>query len=328
MLPLHRLRPDLGRVLARLVALIVLAALAATGCGGSAGGRSDASVPGPDTVRVVATTTVLADLVANVAGSRAVVSSLVPAGGVVETFDPSPSDVADVADADLIVVNGLGLDGWAVDLIEDSGSTARVVRLAEDLEGVEYISEETEEAPASSESDAVEGINPHLWLNVAYARRYVDRIEEALTAADAEGVTEFRSNAEGYDAKLADLDRSVRERLAAIPAENRRIVSFHEAFPYFAAAYDLEVVGVVVGVPGQDPSAGEIAALVDAIRASGARAVFGEAQFDPQLARAIAEEADVKVETGLYNDSLGDAPADSYIGMMQLNADRIEAALR
>lgn len=322
MIPSSRLRLDLPGSLLRSVLLVSLSAFAVTACGGSAGREPGPSTAEPAPIRVVATTTVLADLVANVAGSRAMVSSLVPAGGVVETFDPSPSDVAAVAQADLIVMNGLGLDEWAVDLIEDSGTTARVVELAEDLEGVDYLE------GGEHEDGHGDGVNPHLWLNVAYARLYAARIVETLVEADPAGAAAFRSGAQGYDARLAELDRSVRDRLAAIPAENRRIVSFHEAFPYFAAAYDLEVVGVVVEVPGQDPSAGEIAGLVDAIRASGARAVFGEAQFDPRLARAIAEEADVKVETGLYNDSLGDPPADSYLGMMELNAERIEAALR
>ena len=105
-------------------------------------------------------------------------------------------------------------------------------------------------------------------------------------------------------------------------------MSFHEAFPYFANAYGLEIVGSVIGVPGQDPSAGEVAALVDAIRASGAKAVFTEAQFNPDLAKAIADEAGVAVESDLYNDSLGDPPVDTYEGLIRWDVERIVAALR
>jgi zinc/manganese transport system substrate-binding protein/manganese/iron transport system substrate-binding protein len=303
----------IGRTLrARLGAGFAAAVVAvlAVACGGPGSSTAD-----PGALRVVATTTVLADLVANVGGSRISVTSLVPKGGEVHTFDPSPGDVADLSDADLVVMNGLGLDDWLVDLVEGSGSTAEVLRLGEDLPGVEYI-------------DEGGAVNPHLWLDISFARRYVDRIAETLADVDPDGADDHRAAAAAYAAELDALDAAIRERMDAIPAENRRIVSFHEAFPYFARAYGLEVVGVVVDAPGQDPSAGEIAALVEAIRSSGARAVFGEAQFSDKLARAIAEEAGVPVETRLYNDSLGDAPADDYVGMMEWNAERIEAALR
>ncbi len=293
---------------ALLVALLV-AFLVAT-CGG---GRAGSAAPS-GAIRVVATTTVLADLVANAGGDRVAVRSLVPKGGEVHTFDPSPGDIAAVAEAELIVMNGLGLDEWAIDLIEGSGSEAAVVRLAEDLDGVTYL-----------EGDhADEGANPHLWLNVEYASLYVARIAEALEQVGPGAA----AGAAAYRTKLATLHDGIGGRMAAIPEPDRRIVSFHEAFPYFAQAYGLEVVGVVVESPGQDPSAGEIAALVEAIRESGAKAVFSEAQFNPRLAETIAAEAGVEVESGLQNDSLGDPPADSYIGMMEANVDRIEAALR
>jgi zinc/manganese transport system substrate-binding protein/manganese/iron transport system substrate-binding protein len=271
----------------RLVAVVLALAIALAGCSGQPGG----SGAGENGTTVVATTTVLADLVAKVGGDGVDVRSLVPAGGEVHTFDPSPGDVTAVAEADLIVMNGLGLDEWALELVEGSGSDAVIVELAEDLEGVEYVDAgEHEEEPGHEEGEhGHEGgdhdANPHLWLNVAYAALYVDRIAEALAQLDPE----LQTNATAYRAELEDLHEEIADRMAAIPEANRRIVSFHEAFPYFAAAYGLEVVGVIVDAPGQDPSAGEIAALVDAIRESGARAVFAEAQFDPRLAETVAE---------------------------------------
>jgi zinc/manganese transport system substrate-binding protein/manganese/iron transport system substrate-binding protein len=301
------------RAVPLLAAALVTAVLSA--CGAAAGSAA------PDaTLRVVATTTVLADLVANVGGERVEVRSLVPKGGEVHTFDPSPGDIAAVAEADVIVMNGLGLDEWAVDLVDGAGSDAEVVELAEDLDGVEYI-----EDPDDADHG---GANPHLWLDVSYAALYVDRIRDALIAADPDSAAAVEAAVAAYRDRLEALDAEIAGRMAALPEENRRIVSFHEAFPYFAQAYGLEVVGVVVESPGQDPSAGEIAALVEAIRESGAKAVFSEAQFNPRLAETIAAEAGVEVESGLQNDSLGDPPADSYIGMMEANVDRIEAALR
>ena len=320
---LHRLLP------AHALAAILTVAVA---CGGAMPGTTDAPAP----LRVVATTTVLADLVGNVGGPHVAVTSLVPKGGEVHTFDPSPGDIASLAAADLVVTNGLGLDEWVRDLVQGSGTTATVIELAEDLEGVEYLAgeehgeEDDHDDPGHEEPDGDhdEEFNPHLWLNVEYAGRYVGRIADALASVDPTNDEAYRANADAYGKELASLHASIGERIKALPADNRRIVSFHEAFPYFAAAYGIEVIGVVVEVPGQDPSARQIAALVEAIRSSGARAVFGEAQFDDRLARAIAQDAGVTVETRLYNDSLGDPPADSYIGMMKWNADRIEAALR
>jgi ABC-type Zn uptake system ZnuABC Zn-binding protein ZnuA len=293
-----------------------VAALLLAACGSPAAAPTGPT-PEPGALRVVTTTTVLADLVASVGGPKVAVRSLVPKGGEVHTFDPSPSDVAHLTDADLVVANGLGLDGWLSDLAVDAGATAPIVVLGEDLPGVDYLAGDDPDEP----------VNPHLWLDVSNARAYVARLAEALAQADPADRAAYESGALAYDAELADLDTWIRGRIATVPIADRAIVSFHEAFPYLARAYGLEIVGVVVDAPGQDPSAGQIAALVDAIRAAGVKAVFGEAQFSDKLVRTIAEETGARVETSLYNDSLGDAPADTYVGMMRWNVERIVAAL-
>jgi ABC-type Zn uptake system ZnuABC Zn-binding protein ZnuA len=298
----------------RAVALVLLATVAA--CGGSPASPSGPT-PEPGALRVVTTTTVLADLVASVGGPKVDVRSLVPKGGEVHTFDPSPSDVAHLTDADLILANGLGLDEWLTNLAADAGATAAIVKLGEDLPGVDYIAGEEPGEP----------VNPHLWLDVSNAGAYVTRIADALAAADPTDAAAYEATALAYGAELTDLDAWIRGRIATVPPGDRKLVSFHEAFPYLARAYGLEIVGVVVDAPGQDPSAGQIAALVDAVRAAGVKAVFGEAQFSDKLVRTIAEETGARVETNLYNDSLGDPPADSYVGMMRWNVERIVAAL-
>jgi zinc/manganese transport system substrate-binding protein/manganese/iron transport system substrate-binding protein len=277
---------------------------------------SSGTIPPDTSVRVVATTTVFADLVGQVGGAEVSVRSLVPAGGEPHTFDPRPSDVIAFADADLVVLNGLGLDDWVVELVGEAGSDAVVVHLGEDLPGAVYIQDESG------------GLNPHLWLNVAYARSYLDRIAEALADVDPHGAGGYRQRATAYAAELDELDTYAREQLAAIPAGQRRIVSFHDAFPYFAAAYGLEVVGTVVSAPGQDPSAGQVAALIDAIRESGARAILSEAQFPSELAEQIAAETGATVIADLYTDSLGEAPGDTYLGMVRWDVNRIVDALR
>jgi manganese/iron transport system substrate-binding protein len=306
-----RRRPRLG-LSAVLLSLMLVA------CAGGGNNGPDGATPDSGALRVVATTTVFADLVAQVGGEGVVVTSLVPMGGEVHTFDPSPSDVVRVAEAQLVVMNGLGLDDWLADVVADAGSTAPILKLGEDLEGVEYLGDDHD----------AEAANPHLWLDVAHARRYAARIGAALAAADPGGAAGYESGAAAYDARLGELDAEIRSRLGEVPQSHRQVVSFHEAFPYFAAAYGLEIVGVIIDAPGQDPSAGEIAELVGAIRSSGARAVFTEAQFSPDVAQTVAAEAGVAVVRDLHTDSLGDAPATTYLGMMRSNVDKVVEALR
>lgn len=314
----------------RTAALVVTTALLAAAC------TPAASAPPADedgALAVVVTTTVLGDLVERVGGDGVVVTSLVPKGGEVHTYDPRPSDLVTVADASLVVMNGLGLDEWLGGLATDAGTSAPVVRLGEELEGVTYLAGgehgHGDEGEAGGEEHADEaGVNPHLWLDVTIATRYVERIADALASIDPAGADGYRERAAAERASLAELDAWVRERVATIPAERRAFVSFHDALPYYAAAYGLEIVGVVVEAPGQEPSAGEIADLVAAIRAAGVRAVFSESQFDPALARTLADEAGATVVADLYTDTLGDPPVDSYEGLIRWNTDRIVEALR
>jgi ABC-type Zn uptake system ZnuABC Zn-binding protein ZnuA len=266
----------------------------------------------------VATTSVFADLVQQVGGSHVNASSLVPPGGEVHTFDPTPADIARVADADLIVTNGLGLDDWVADLARDSGTRAPVLVLGKDLEGVTYLA-----------GDGPEGtVNPHLWMDVNNAIHYAVRIGDELARIDPRHADAYASSTKAYTQRLTELDGWVRERIATVPEARRKIVSFHDALPYFAQAYGLEIVGTVIDAPGQDPSAGEIADLIEAIRASGATALFGEAQFNPDLATTIAEEVGINVVTDLYTDSLGDPPADSYDGLIRSDVDKVVEAVK
>jgi ABC-type Zn uptake system ZnuABC Zn-binding protein ZnuA len=299
------------RALARLGLSVVV--LTAAACSAGAGPTGDST-----RLRVVATTTVLADLVRQVGGSRVSVDSLVPKGGEVHTFDPRPADAVRLAAARLVVANGLGLDDWLTQLVADAGSTAPVLLLGEDQAGVEYV---------TGGHDGGD-VNPHLWLDAGNARAYAARIATALAGADPGGAEAYGTTGADVDARLAELDAEIRTALSEVPVAKRRVVSFHEAFPYFAAAYDLEIVGVIVDAPGQDPSAGEVASLVAEIRASGVRAVLAEAQFNPELAETVAAEAGVRVVSELYSDSLGDPPLDTYDGMMRWNAQRIVEALR
>ena len=297
---------------------LVALALVLAACGLRSPATVPTSSPDADAIRVVATTTVLADMVAQVGGTRVDVHSLVPKGGEVHTFDPTPADVERITHADLIVRNGLGLDDWLGALVEDAGTPAPVIALGEGLDGVTYL--EGEGGPGS--------VNPHAWMDVANGSRYADRIEAALQTADPPHADGFAQRADAYRASLATLDVQIRERLAAIPPEDRAVVSFHDAFPYFAAAYGLTIVGTVVDAPGQDPSAGAIGDLIREMRTSGVKVIFSEAQFNDALVQAIASDAGAVVVNDLYDDTLGDPPADTYAGMMAQNADKVVEAVR
>jgi ABC-type Zn uptake system ZnuABC Zn-binding protein ZnuA len=296
-----------GRLL--VLALVALALLAA-GCGRGPG-PSDATA---GRIRVVATTTILADIVRQVGGDRVTVESLVPKGGEAHTFDPTPSDVRRVVEADLIVMNGLGLDGWLLGLIEDAGATAPVVALGEGLPTDRYVRDGGQ-------------VNPHLWLDVANGRAYATRVATELEGIDPAHASQIAASATAYDARLASLDGDIRARLAAIPAADRAVISFHDAFPYFARAYGLTIDGTVVDAPGQDPSAAQVESLIAEIRAKGVRAILAEAQFSDKLVRAIADESGATVVSNLYTDSVGDAPVDTYEAVMRWDADRLVGVL-
>jgi ABC-type Zn uptake system ZnuABC Zn-binding protein ZnuA len=192
-----------------------------------------------------------------------------------------------------------------------------VIRLAEGLEGVTYLT--------GGQGNAA--VNPHLWLNVAYAAKYAERIAGALAAADPDHAADYEAGGSAYAKVLADLDAKARTTLGAIPAANRTVISFHDAFPYFAAAYGLTVDGTIVDAPGQDPSAAKVAELVTVIKDKGIRAIFAEAQFNEDLVRTIADETGATVVSDLYTDSVGDAPQDTYAGMMAWNIEQVARAL-
>jgi ABC-type Zn uptake system ZnuABC Zn-binding protein ZnuA len=295
--------------------LVPLAALALVGCSAPSGSSGPS---GGSRLSVVTTTTVLGDLISKVGGDLVTVTSLVPANADVHTFEPSPTDIRAVVGARLLVMNGLGLDDWLRDTIVNAAANATpLLQLGTDLPGVD---------PLPGEDPGTQ--NPHLWMSVPYAELYVDRIAAELSQVDAAHKNDYDRQAAAYKARLVTLDQHVRDQIATIPAANRRLVTFHDAFPYFAREYGIEIVGVAVEAPGQDPSAGEIAALIRAIKAAGVKAIFSESQFPTQLVDQIARETGATVVATLYDDALGDPPITSYEAVIQWDVDQLVQALR
>ncbi|MFM7503906.1 MAG: metal ABC transporter substrate-binding protein [Candidatus Limnocylindrus sp.] len=320
---------------AALASLVLVA-----GCNGSAASPSPSeSSEAPADYTVIATTSVFADLAQLALGDNVTIETIIPAGVDVHTFEPSPADAQKLAGADLIVMNGLGLDEWALSLLEAAGKSEEdVLELAEGidesnawvyLEGEEHHDEEGEEhSEEEGDEHAHGGIDPHIWLDPKGAAIYVERIAARVAAELPERAAEIESARDAGLADIAALDEELRVGFAAIDASVRKIVTFHDAFGYFARAYEIEIVGVAVEAPGQEPSAKEIAALIDAIKAAGVTSVFSEAQFPSKVLDQVAAETGATVLANLYSDALGDAPANSYLGAMRANASAILASFK
>ena len=320
---------------AALASLVLVA-----GCNGSAASPSpsESSEAAAD-YTVIATTSVFADLAQLALGNNVTIETIVPAGVDVHTFEPSPADAQKLAGADLIVMNGLGLDEWALSLLEAAGKSEEdVLELAEGidesnawvyLEGEEHDEEEGEEhSEEEGEEHGHGGTDPHIWLDPKGAAIYVNRIAARVAAELPERAAAIESARDAGLAEIAALDEELRVGFTAVEASARKIVTFHDAFGYFARAYGIEIVGVAVEAPGQEPSAKEIAALIDAIKAAGVTSVFSEAQFPSKVLDQVAAETGATVLGNLYSDALGDAPANSYLGAMRANASAILASFK
>jgi zinc/manganese transport system substrate-binding protein len=264
-------------------------------------------------LNVVASFSILGDLVRNVGGDRVDVTTLVGPDGDVHVYTPAPADAKRVADARLVFINGLGLEGWLPRLVQSSGGKAAVVIATDGI------------APHKIGSEA----DPHAWQSVVNARIYVRNISEALAAADPTDAAVFRANADRYTAQLDQLDREVRAAVERIPPGHRKVISTHDAFGYFAAAYGIEFIAPLGVSTESEPSARDIAAIVSQIRAGKIPAVFFENISDPRLMRQIAAETGATIGGTLYSDSLsgekGDAP--TYIDMVRHNIKALTSAL-
>jgi zinc/manganese transport system substrate-binding protein len=266
-----------------------------------------------DRLKVVASFSILGDLVQNVGGDRVEVSTLVGPNSDVHVYEPAPADAKKIADAKLVVINGLGLEGWLPRLVQSSGSKAAIVTASDGV------------VPLTSGSAA----DPHAWQSVPNAKIYVANIRDALVAADPGDAGAFRANAEGYLAKLDQLDRDVREAMAQIPPARRKVISTHRAFGYFAAAYGVEFIAPSGVSTDSEASARDIADIITQIRVAKIPAVFVENISDPRLIQRISAETGAGIGGMLYSDGLTDEKGDAptYIDMVRHNIRALNHAL-
>jgi zinc/manganese transport system substrate-binding protein len=263
-------------------------------------------------LNVVASFSILGDFVRNVGGDRVSVTTLVGPNGDVHVYTPAPADAKKIADAKLVIINGLGLEGWLPRLVQSSGSKAVIVTATNGI------------APLKIGADA----DPHAWQSVANAKIYVTNIRDALVAADPAREI-YRANTETYLAKLDALDREVREAIAQIPPARRKVISTHKAFGYFAAAYGIDFIAPLGVSTESEPSARDIAGIIIQVRTAKIPAVFLENISDPRLIQRIAAETGARVGGTLYSDSLTDEKGDAptYIELIRHNIKALTSAL-
>jgi zinc/manganese transport system substrate-binding protein len=264
-------------------------------------------------LNVVASFSILGDFVKNVGGDRVDVTTLVGPDGDVHVYTPAPADARKVAEARLLVINGLGLEGWLPRLVQSSGGKAEIVTATKGI------------TPRSIGAAA----DPHAWQSAANAKIYVANIGDALAAADPANAGVYRAHAEAYLAQLDALDREVRDAVARIPAAHRKVISTHDAFGYFAAAYGIAFIAPLGVSTESEASARDIAAIITQIKTMQIPAVFLENISDPRLIRRISAETGAGIGGTLYSDSLtgekGDAP--TYIDLVRHNIKALTSAL-
>jgi ABC-type Zn uptake system ZnuABC Zn-binding protein ZnuA len=263
-------------------------------------------------IKVLAAESFLADIAQQVAGDRTHVDALIPAGLDPHSFEPTPREMAKVADCDLLIISGAGLEEWLKGILINIGGSKKIMEASAGLQ--------------STNGD------PHFWLDPINVVAYVNNIRDALISIDAQGQTAYTANADVYIRQLQELDAWIKDQVRKIPSAQRLLVTNHEALGYFAARYGFQVVGSLIPSLSTEasPSAQQLAQLTDAIRSTTAKVIFLDVGNNPQLAEQIASETKARVITELYSESLSPAAghAPTYIAMMKYNVSIIVSALQ
>lgn len=304
--------------MALLIACASVSLAGMTGC--DPGALPDRSRP-----QVVTTVSPITDIARNVAAGAADVVGVVPEGVDSHTFEPTTDAARSVAEARLILVNGLGLDERVVDLARASAPDGTPIYALGDhaLDGSEYVFDFS--FPKSGGRP-----NPHLWMSVPLAIEYAGLIADQLAKVDESSAAVYRANLKDYVAELEDLDSVIRESVATVPPANRSLLTYHDSFAYFAREYGFRVVGAVQPADFAEPSAREVADLIEQIEREDVPAIFGSEVFPSPVLEQIARETGVRYEESLRDDDLPGEPGDpghSYVGLMSFDVASIVQAL-
>lgn len=277
-----------------------------------------ASAAAQSRIEAVASFSILADLVKNVGGDRVALSTLVGPNGDAHVYAPSPADAKTLSEARIVFVNGLGLEGWVTRLIKASGTKAMSVTASNGVK------------PRKSEDGHGHDADPHAWQSVANVKIYIGNIRDGLIAADPAGKAAYEANAKAYLDRLDVLEAEVKAAIGKIPADRRRIITTHDAFGYFGAAYGMEFIAPQGVSTESEASAKDVAKIIMQIRKQKIPAVFMENISDDRLMQRIAKETGARIGGKLYSDALTDekGAAPTYLDMMRSNIREFSMALQ
>lgn len=308
-----------GAVRTLRVALAPIVALALMACGDE--GRSASN----DTLRAVTTVSPITNIVQNVGGTRVGVSGIVPEGTNSHTFEPVPSDAGAMADANVVFVNGLHLEEPTIALAEANvGDGVQIVPLGElTISPDEYI---FDFSFPREQGDP----NPHLWTNPLYAKRYAEIVKDTLSELDPGSAEYYERNYVEFAERIDELDEVVRQVTETVPSESRKLLTYHDSFPYFAREYGWTVIGAIQPSDFAEPTAQDVARLIDQVREEHVPAIFGSEVFPSPVLEQIAAETGADYIDDLRDDDLPGDPGDmdhSYLGLMVFDFRTFMAAL-
>ena len=283
-----------------------------------------ASTASAQPLKVVASFSILGDLAREVGGDRIELHTLVGPDSDAHVYQPTPADAKTIAQANLVIVNGLGFEGWIDRLIKSSGYRGSIVRASTGIKTLKLKHDEHDHGHGH-DSD----VDPHAWQDLANAQRYVDNIAQALAKADPAGQSTYLANAEKYKQTIVALDGELKTAFNAIAKEKRKVVTTHDAFGYFSRAYGIAFISPVGINTDAEASAADIGRIIKQIRREKIPAVFMENISDPRLLERIRQESGAQIGGVLYSDSLSKAggPAATYLEMMRHNAKTLASAL-
>ncbi len=313
------------------LALFAALALTLSACGSSSATTpNDATAGGSQPLKVVATTTIVGDVVRNVGGDAIDLTVMLPAGADPHGFEPAPVDIAAVNKADAVFINGLQLESFLTAMMENAGGDAKIVAVSDGITPIEGTEEHAAEAGHEEERAPGDG-DPHTWTDPYNVMVWVDNIQRGLSEIDPANAATFAANAAAYKSELQALDSWIRAEVATVPEASRKLVTDHAVFGYFANRYGFEQVGAVV--PGystlSEPSAQEIAGLEDALHALDVRGIFVGNTVNSALSQRVADDTGIRI-IPVYTGSLSDAggPAATYLDYMRYNVNAFVSALR
>ncbi len=281
-------------------------------------------------LKVVASFTIVGDLAGQVGGDDVSVTTLVKADGDAHVFQPTPNDAKALKEADVIIINGLGFEGWMSRLIESSGTKAPVITASKGIAKTLIMREEEEEGHSGHEHHHHDSTDPHAWQSLSNGRVYAKNIAAALQKADAVNAKNYAERAAKLDAELAALDAWVKKEIATVPAEKRRVITTHDAFGYFADAYQVTFLAPTGFSTDDEPSAKEMKQLIQQIKSGKTRALFFENMSNPNVIKQLATEAGAVVGPALYADALSSAAgnAPTYQAMFKYNVTALVKAMQ